>query len=522
MGNRVCPKGLDRSRYDIVCRWMETCLKFHPFCTQDSDFPLPTRLLSLAGNRIKLINSASLNTKAKYTALSHCWGACEFLRLTEKSLDEMMDSISLEKLTKTFQEAILFTRSIGIDYIWIDSLCIIQDSKKDWEIESCSMSSVYRGCTITIAATGAANGSVGCFFGPPNSLRCVRLESAANEPKRSWSITQPSEYITWTALGHRAWSVQERILSPRVLHFGSLEIMWECKFGHATEHSPEIARREQERYQLSARWDKIVEQYCSGALTYSKDKLVAISGIAKVAAEETGDQYLAGLWKRNIESQLLWTRAAMNRQGRPPSCDPYRAPSWSWASIDGAILYEDASPLFTCKWAHVLSCSVSYAGTDPFVQVTNGTLEVCCRSLLPGFLKFKPTDSHRAGYGYFESQHFDIRVSADSFSEDEVFLLPMFDNELPVFNKETRGRCIKGIVLTPGVKKGEFQRTGYWSLYGILGEFDLQRTITYYDECVDYFVGLLEGIGVQTAESECMRIEAIPKYMEERYVITIV
>ena len=508
------PEGLELSQFEVARRWITTCSESHSCCTEKSDCHLPTRLLAIKDDSARLVLTANLETKPIYATLSHCWGNLEFLKLTTESFDSMVKMIQTEKLTKTFREAISFVRSIGIDYIWIDSLCIIQDSEADWEIESASMASVCRGSAITIAATGASDGTIGCFLKPQEYIGHARVEHPSKDYSNGWNIAQYCGLIKELPLGRRAWTLQERLLSPRILHFAPNEIIWECKYGDASEYSPKITKRK--FVGIYSRWGGIVNDYTRAQLTYSKDKLVAIAGIAFAAYEESGDEYLAGLWRNNLEEQLLWIVAGQCQKGRPASWEPDRAPSWSWASIDGQINYRRGSRIhrdLTC--AHVLSSSLTYAGANPYVHVTKGTLELCCKAMLSGIIQ-KRHDSGRgcqfvtSGSGTFLDI---LEAYPDSRADNDrnVFLLPILDTGSADPDQELGGRCFQGLILGPSeTKKGEFHRIGIWLLEdrrgiskeekaGAIWKRDGPRTL--YDICLENFVDLLQGVGVQTASS---------------------
>src|SRR5271154_7113046 len=178
-------------------------------------------------------------------ALSHCWGGTSTATLTMKTMTTFLDSIPLRTLPRTFRDAIDIARRLSSPYLWIDSLCIIQDSEDDWRHESAMMGEVYRNSWCTIAAARASNSNMGCYVDRnPVPLRICKL------PGNLFS-TDPGEKIyvyryeldCWDDINHaplnsRAWVLQERILSPRVLHYGSEQIFWECQTHSATESYP--------------------------------------------------------------------------------------------------------------------------------------------------------------------------------------------------------------------------------------------------------------------------------------------
>jgi hypothetical protein len=108
------------------------------------------------------------NEIAQYATLSHCWGFHQPLRTTKATLDLHLQKIRFSDLAKTFQDAAVTCRRLGIRYLWIDSLCIVQGDEEDWQIQSAQMASIYKGSTLTIAASSAHDGTEGCFLSTPD------------------------------------------------------------------------------------------------------------------------------------------------------------------------------------------------------------------------------------------------------------------------------------------------------------------------------------------------------------------
>jgi len=161
--------------------WLNTCLNTHGECTAANERikTMPTRLLFIGEGQIALWQRPSNFCKRlKYATLSHCWGSQPILRLLKHNLSNFADQIPDSALCKTFQDAIYVARYLKIDYIWIDSLCIIQDDEEDWKKESVLMSDVYGGSYLNIAAAGANNGTQGCFF-PPQQTMVFRHQVSA-------------------------------------------------------------------------------------------------------------------------------------------------------------------------------------------------------------------------------------------------------------------------------------------------------------------------------------------------------
>ncbi|TVY93985.1 hypothetical protein LAWI1_G000680 [Lachnellula willkommii] len=188
------------SQLELAKKWIDACLETHESCKSTEDRQLPTRLVDVGSTPIRLIQSSDLTTKPRYATLSHCWGSRNFQKLQQDNIEDFMRAIPEENLTKTFQDAIYITRSLGLRYLWIDSLCIIQLVDVDWRSESALMSSIYGGSTVTIAAAGAKDGTEGCFLKPPGFIGKVHLELTTGDV---WDIA-PSEFYGSVVKSHLA------------------------------------------------------------------------------------------------------------------------------------------------------------------------------------------------------------------------------------------------------------------------------------------------------------------------------
>jgi hypothetical protein len=182
-----------------------------------------------------LIPSASfkLRESVPYATLSHRWGRQPIITTTLATLATREKGVPMASLPRTFRDAAIITRKMNVKYLWIDSLCIIQDSKADWEAEAAKMGDYYRQSLFTISAAGAENGSVGCSM--PRDPRLVRpcgldlnFEGGGGEREASMNFkahVRPRDDIgpwwrrTYSPLDRRGWVMQERILAPRTLLF---------------------------------------------------------------------------------------------------------------------------------------------------------------------------------------------------------------------------------------------------------------------------------------------------------------
>jgi hypothetical protein len=150
----------------LAHKWFKTCQNTHEHCIREQS-RIPSRLIDIGqshtNDQIRLCTT-DIPPDIQYMTLSHCWGQPKFLTLTQSNLESLRKAIDFQGLTKTFQDAVNITRQFGFRYLWIDSLCIIQGGEEDWPVEAGHMSSIYRGSSLNIAATGAQNGHDGLFF----------------------------------------------------------------------------------------------------------------------------------------------------------------------------------------------------------------------------------------------------------------------------------------------------------------------------------------------------------------------
>lgn len=340
----------------------------------------------------------------RYVTLSHCWGKADFIKLTAKNIEKWQDGMHVVNLPQTFQDAIEFACQLdNVRYIWIDALCIIQGDEKDWLAQSALMHEVYMHSYCNISATAAADSTKGLFFGRnPSTLWygevSVRLEDDLRGNKgilircKIFDLSFWEEIVDHAPVNRRSWVFQERLLAPRVIHWCKDQIAFECRETDRAEclplglphyqrkgsniieepklkcidvqtgkqlrelrledegnsAAPTIEDRSLYLYEIWKRW---VETYSKMAISYHRDRLIALSGIAAMMTsvlKEHGseDEYIAGMWRKHMASQLLWHVNEGNGLARQPfentrpkdhkvsTKEIYRAPSFSWASVE--------------------------------------------------------------------------------------------------------------------------------------------------------------------------------------------
>lgn len=388
-GAEVYPRG----RHPIPDPWSEEtlawagghirdCILNHD-CTdrQARNGALPTRLIHIPENAedggVRLVRDAArlLPPSTRYAALTHCWGQHVPECLTTSDHIDMYASegISWAVIPKTFRDAIQYTRRLGLEYLWIDSVCIMQGDQKDWEAESMRMFDYYSNAHVTLGSTFSAD-CTGGFFSKRH-VRASRLYLfdvlfrgsrlavyAQRSPAEKWKLKSDEEFgqkspVSPYHLFRRAWTYQERLTSSRLLLFTQKQALFECSAGRRLQETDaptaqtlkEVYRRlltSQGQESPEASWAGLVNAFSGLRLSFPADKLPAFAGVAQqyLLSHSAGDEYLCGLRRSHFHCDLLWCADRL----LPDRCGvdsgflverPYLAPSWSWASVSGGTVY---------------------------------------------------------------------------------------------------------------------------------------------------------------------------------------
>jgi hypothetical protein len=209
----------------------------------------PTRLLQLVHGDgqpiVRLVHTAQMDVEnVSYVTLSHCWGKALTARLLTTLIKAYSLNIPWESLSLTFQDAIVASLKLGIHYIWIDALCIIQDDKEDWIHEAARMTGVYLNSYLNISADASRNGTEGLFRERDTDiLQSFVVPHGKRDSQRCASVFYTDRWFNSVALSplaNRAWTVQEKFLAPRVLHFAAEEVHWECMELFTAESLPTL------------------------------------------------------------------------------------------------------------------------------------------------------------------------------------------------------------------------------------------------------------------------------------------
>lgn len=387
---------------------------------------MPTLLLDVNSNEIEPNVRLERNVDANmvYAALSYCWGGPQERATTGPNYPAYLKSIDLQTLPQTLQDAVFVTRKLGLKYLWVDSLCIIQDSEKHKVHEIGKMERIYSNAYVTISASSAKNCHEGflesreprkrpltitipftCENGDIGSVLLVPCDHKRSKESEYKPAPQPVD--------HRAWAFQENFLSRRILLFTDRQLFWVCSETWGKDGG-RLAKKDFSGFEMSCRslkipshsdWTDIIEQYSTKLLTDPDDKLPALSSIAAYFARTLNDKYLAGLWARNLHYQICWIPFGNVRR-----CRNYRAPSWSFLALEGGVKFKHKSRVLKFKsWVgtNTLTCdfidyrAIPHSNEAPFGRILSASLRV--RGWLvkckPGWgTYYREGDSAHTGY----------------------------------------------------------------------------------------------------------------------------
>lgn len=398
-----------------------TCKEHHPGC-QPSKLQAsfrPTRLIQVHEQDFGIWNLVD-ETKSitePYATLSHCWGDSQHATLTRENISRYKEKNSITGLPKTFRDAIEVARSLGIYYIWIDSLCIMQQDQQDWNEQAVLMRKVYTHADCNIAASWARGSDEGCFITSDAALKHPTLvdlgfqldgcsvylfQPIRSTDYHSQDVCFIDNDLLRAPLNSRAWVIQERYMAPRQLSFTASQVYWECSKLVASEQCPTGLTDGKEclwEWKLSPTskaafrqlWSYLVEQYSSCGLTKKTDKVIALAGLVEyleMTQSDTGNTYQHGLWRHDLYRQLCWGPYRDSEGQILKQMDKSIAPTWSWLSLDGPISQdlafkerwgESKTADFSISWIQVLEDAHTSEPRDGILSLRGiavfGTLE---------------------------------------------------------------------------------------------------------------------------------------------------
>lgn len=501
--------------------WLDNCRRNHTKCceikktmgTTGTNF-LPSRLLdvqafqmdsksSYLGEDVRLVSSSPPMGQEldmdkfppPYFTLSHCWGPPEKrpATTTKANLAQRMQRIPFLELPRTFQDAIEITRKLGYRYLWIDSLCIVQDDEQDWAHEAGLMAKVYSHSSCTLSALSSKDSSEGLHLEPLSEGRSYMdlmtpshaypagdgdsdsgsVKSYMDDPfpfrfrlfysLDNWQMLYNGKALDGlcddiSPLRSRAWTLQERELSRRIIHYAKNQVLWECAELKAMAQRPwhncayrgldpeqeweeweEITKSQQSTnllqdcdgnlqvtpaavtassllsaYQSEREWWKMVLDYSQRVLSQDTDKLTALSGMAQFYQRNHFPQarYVAGMWSSRLEDELFWYVQDKVDARRPTA--GYVAPSWSWASVNGRVTFGPMDPVRRFKSMRKKMPAVAAETVPTNAEVEDRDVKA----------KEKDKDKDREREGERDTQ----KVICEEWKIEEINLSPKYDD----------------------------------------------------------------------------------------------
>ncbi|KAK0280069.1 hypothetical protein LTR35_008219 [Friedmanniomyces endolithicus] len=328
---------------DLAHGWLKTCQTSHDECKSRPLKPLaaPSRLLwvpphgsGISKFAVREARLGDYQPGVPYISLSHRWGSPKQLLLKTTNRPDLRRSIPVAGLKKSIQDAVTIVQRFGISYLWVDTLCILQDDPQDLAREIANMHNIYSNAVCNIAASDAEADDEGCFVHRDPALvtqyRVRLIVDPSGEARhllhRGW---QPaSDSVDSSVLASRGWVFQERLLSRRLLHCTKQGLVWECFDTEASEMFPE------------GQLERLGHPHSRLKAALVKEEARQVEGFGRLSAmiqEVTDEEYVAGFWKSRLLWSLCWVPMTLSPRRFPSAFSP--APSWSWASVQGMIYF---------------------------------------------------------------------------------------------------------------------------------------------------------------------------------------
>lgn len=397
--------------FEEVREWMNNCFSSHDECGQNGLVKLPARLIQISPpgspEWAKLFDSHGV--VGQYCALSYCWGGDQEHKTLSSRFEQYRKELPCERLPKTITDAFQVARNMNMEYIWIDSLCIIQDDEEDKQREIAKMMDIYQDAQFTISAASAPKVGRGFLLDPLESRTGLYYHPLhINKGQIGMAIITPQASHRIEPLNKRGWTLQESLLTPRLLVFTDLMAVLKCQRGfqpnglvpicrnifqsrdsqssdaweswyeslgyvqlplESFRNCPVLPAPRALQSDLLHNWHSVVEQYTRRHLTENRDRLPALSAIARAFAPLVDCPYYAGLWDKTMIYDLTWSVDETSRGPRFQSAGP----SWSWATCGGKpCVYRFSEDIIRAK---IVSCKTTpVSQSNPYGEVLAGEL----------------------------------------------------------------------------------------------------------------------------------------------------
>ncbi|KAF2848615.1 HET-domain-containing protein [Plenodomus tracheiphilus IPT5] len=343
---------------ELLRSWLQVCDKDHGALCRPihPGRKLPRRLINVKkSNRTRLTETTELDKELRYIAFSHRWGTMPAGAVTTKdNVGGRMQRLHVEGLPKSFNDAMAVTRALDCEYLWVDSLCILQGSDGDFNEQADTMQDTFSNAYCVIAACNADSSSNGFLNSVPSKYikkGDIYLSSVTNDFERD---------VLQSPLNRRGWVLQERALARRTIFFTKSQMYYECGDGIRCETLAKIKndqvaflgdpnfpnytiREDSTRGSQIHLFTRLFEMYTKLEFSHPEDIPIAIDGLMHRLTVVFKTHSLAGLFHAFWGRCLLWKRAGTGPLRRiPPGPHTKRMPpSWSWMAFEGAISFLD-------------------------------------------------------------------------------------------------------------------------------------------------------------------------------------
>ncbi|KAK3935438.1 heterokaryon incompatibility protein-domain-containing protein [Diplogelasinospora grovesii] len=508
------PDFCSETNFDLARSWIHDCLENHQACRGGERELLPTRVIEVSPSSensdwIRLHISKGHEADGRYAALSYCWGKQQTCVTSLESLAANVAGMSLASLHKTIQDAVICTRKLGIPFLWVDALCIVQDSDEDKNREIGMMADIYSHAAVTISAAGAKDCDRGFLKmredvgeryeqrSGPMPYRCPdgSVGKIFLVPVHHGSLwdNDKTEFIY-----ERAWTHQERMLSPRILTYGYRQLAWQCLVVsrcdfdiedlHYGSNILDIRRflHDCDRATLPSKtvihswWRDVVQEFSHGRLSVLSDKLLALSATARRfgwALQMESHTYVSGLWLGDeFLKNLTWYSSRPLRIRLP---DHFRRPNrglpkptWSWASINGPVAYPQSflhrSPVFTATDSITVDVPFDGYFSEGFLALTGIVLGPLTWSRLAEYFpsrtrEHESEEPNDAGMGWVYPDENDELLYAGMVMDQGNHT----EHEYWLFELARLGRAKMGLVLRKAKdipETSKYRRAGLYSM----------------------------------------------------------
>ena len=413
-----------------IMTMLKECRTRHENCGAREIGPLPTMILDVSASRLTgrvFLCVPDNETLGDYVALSYCWGGPQDVTTTiANRVRHEQEGIEVASLPCSISDAACVTAALGIQYLWVDALCIVQDDDASKALEIEKMGDIYANATLVLLAGGLSRRAGDGFLGSWDELAVVPIRVDQDTPTVPICLA-PGDLET-SHLDCRGWTFQERHLASRTLEFrGSRGVSFSCQQEFMTYTGsagldgrdtwvPDVRKLNEKLVKgENARrlWQSMLEEYTVRRLTAASDRLPAIAGFARIWARMAGlseDEYVAGLWKGQLIDDLMW-QSGVHHVGDEAriGLDQYRQPGWSWISVldrEGSDMMKVASFITNPQHirlrlggrdenvASLIRHSISLAHPNaPFGRVLSG--EITLRAQVVGIPKDIETEKEK-------------------------------------------------------------------------------------------------------------------------------